>query len=708
MGVLPYIFQATLAIKVLSSPMFINKYPDSHIKYRPDIDGLRAIAVLSVVGFHVFPEFIPGGFIGVDIFFVISGYLISTIIFESLEKNKFSLVDFYSRRIRRIFPALLTVLIACFVFGWFILLTDEYIQLGKHITGGAGFISNFLLLGESGYFDNASNTKPLLHLWSLSVEEQFYILWPLLICLAWKLKFNFLGVISSVFIISFILNITEVGSNPVAAFYLPQTRFWELLLGSFLSWLALHPINIIAGISSRLNILLGKHSKKVINLINQEGLSNVQSLFGLFLITVGVYKITNDVHFPGFLALIPTLGAVLIISAGVNSWISRAILSNKVIVWFGLISFPLYLWHWPLLSFARIENGEVPHIYVRIAIVIASVFLAWLTYRFIERPLRLVKYSRPVAVVLLILMGIVGCVGYYLYKGNGFEFRPVAITFKGYEKSMSRSSKKQCADLPYAFNKDGEWFCRIGNQEIPPSIFAYGDSHAFSLLPALEKLAADKDISILFASGSGCLPLIGVEVARGAEWLKTYNCPELNNRIYNYVKNNQIKNVFLISYWTYYSSNVIAAKDTVLSSFEYDLLDSTWLGGAWYDFGIINTMKKYKQLGVNVYVFEDNPTQLMEPREAMRKARDEKLKINKFSIAKSEHLQRQDYVSKRFLKLNDGFIRVINFDDLLCPGDICPIEQKGNLLYFDIHHLSTSGALAIYPKIKELTFENIK
>lgn len=166
----------------------------THPKYRPDIDGLRAVAILFVVGFHAFPNWVHGGFIGVDIFFVISGYLISTIIIGSLERDSFSFVEFYIRRINRIFPALLLVLIACFSFGWYALLADEYKQLGKHIAGGAGFISNFLFWNESGYFDNAAETKPLLHLWSLGIEEQFYLAWPLLLWLVWKNKLNLLAV----------------------------------------------------------------------------------------------------------------------------------------------------------------------------------------------------------------------------------------------------------------------------------------------------------------------------------------------------------------------------------------------------------------------------------------------------------------------------------------------------------------------------------
>lgn len=209
-------------------------------KYRPDIDGLRAIAVLAVVAFHGLPDLITGGFIGVDIFFVISGYLISTIIFEGLYKNDFYFLDFYARRIRRIFPALLLVLVMVFVFGWFELSPDEYKQLGKHIAAGAGFVSNLAYWSEAGYFDNLSETKPLLHLWSLGIEEQFYIFWPLLLWVFWKRNFNFLTTALILTIASFALNAKGVRQDSVAAFYSPHSRFWELSCGSLLAWFALY------------------------------------------------------------------------------------------------------------------------------------------------------------------------------------------------------------------------------------------------------------------------------------------------------------------------------------------------------------------------------------------------------------------------------------------------------------------------------------
>jgi len=203
---------------------------------------LRALAILFVVIYHAFPSVISGGFIGVDVFFVISGFLISRIIYTQLETTGFSFTQFYIRRIKRIFPALFVVLLFCFVFGWFNLLADEFKQLGLHIAGGAGFVANLVLWNESGYFDNASETKPLLHLWSLGIEEQFYFFWPILVCLAWKRKMNLLWVGVAVGVMSFTLNLYEVlyTLNFTKAFYSPLTRFWELMVGAVLAYLAVY------------------------------------------------------------------------------------------------------------------------------------------------------------------------------------------------------------------------------------------------------------------------------------------------------------------------------------------------------------------------------------------------------------------------------------------------------------------------------------
>lgn len=385
----------------------------AHPKYRADIDGLRAIAVLSVIGFHAFPEWIQGGFIGVDIFFVISGFLISSIIFENLQRNNFSFVEFYSRRIKRIFPALLVVLAACFAFGWFTLLPDEYKQLGKHIAGGAGFISNFLLWDESGYFDNTAETKPLLHLWTLGIEEQFYIIWPLVLWIAWKLRLNLLAIAIAVAAISFVLNISDVHSDAVAAFYSPQTRFWELMAGSILAYTKLYKQNIIDAWISRVPYEKASVAKRTT-------LHNIQSLSGAALIGAGILIIKNDYLFPGWWAALPILGTVLVISAGPSALLNARILSRRILVWIGLISFPLYLWHWPLLTFVRIVESGTPPVKVRVAAVLVSIALAWLTYRLIEKPIRFGMNSSLKTVSLVVLMMSVGFVGYGTWKSGGW------------------------------------------------------------------------------------------------------------------------------------------------------------------------------------------------------------------------------------------------------------------------------------------------
>jgi peptidoglycan/LPS O-acetylase OafA/YrhL len=333
-------------------------------KYRPDIDGLRAIAVGSVVAFHTFPNFFKGGFVGVDIFFVISGYLISGIIVDAVEGRRFSYLDFYIRRIRRIFPALVIVIAATLLVGWYVLLPDEFERLGKHLAAGAGFATNLVLWGEAGYFDVSSDTKPLLHLWSLAIEEQFYILWPLILGPVWRRKRGLLLATLSIAAISFAYNVVNVVHHPVAAFYSPLARFWELMLGGILAYLVRQKGEWLA----QFHVL--------------------RAAAGLLLIGVSVFALNREFAFPGYWALLPTFGAFLVISAGFTNWISKYLLGNRLMVGVGLISYPLYLWHWPILVFAKIVKGGLLTPTDRVTAIAASVALAFLTYRFVEYPIR--------------------------------------------------------------------------------------------------------------------------------------------------------------------------------------------------------------------------------------------------------------------------------------------------------------------------------
>jgi len=368
--------------------------------YRPDIDGLRAIAVLSVVFFHAFPSLLHGGFVGVDIFFVISGFLISKHIWEELGAGTFSIKKFYSRRVRRIFPALGVVLFFCLIMGWVILTPGEYEQLGNHVLAGAAFVSNIIYWKEAGYFDSAADTKPLLHLWSLGIEEQFYIVWPLFLVFFWRyskhLGWAFLGVLC----VSFSYSVFVVRHDVVADFYSPLTRFWELALGAALSYAAV-PKSIVR--------------------------RSLISWLGISLIVIAVTMIQNNYSFPGAWALLPTIGAACLIYAGEDTWLNRQVLSHRLLVWIGLISYPLYLWHWPLLSFARIIESGTPNTGVRFWLVAASVALAWLTYRFLERPIRSRRTNTNFILLLCMSVFLLGVAGLTVKKQSGFKFRTFSM-----------------------------------------------------------------------------------------------------------------------------------------------------------------------------------------------------------------------------------------------------------------------------------------
>lgn len=458
----------------------------THPKYRPDIDGLRAIAVMSVVLFHAFPMWLPGGFIGVDIFFIISGYLISTIIYGSLERQAFSFTEFYARRIKRIFPALLLVLISCYAFGWFTLFADEFQQLGKHIAGGSAFISNFVLWDESGYFDTTAEIKPLLHLWSLGIEEQFYIIWPLVLWAAWKVRLNVLTITLACLGVSFILNMINIGADPSATFYMPQTRAWELLAGSIMAYVtAHHGAQSRAAAERFINTVILRPGTRA----SSASIRNAQSFIGLALLAVG-FAVVTSAGFPGWQAIIPCAGAILMISAGPHAWLNRKILSSKLFVWVGLISFPLYLWHWPLLSFARIIEGDVPALEIRIAAVITAIVLAWLTYKLVELPLRRREWPLKTAALVLV-MAAVGFAGYRAFELGGFPERANIVSAKMISEQYTPATdltfiqNETCLNR-YKFEeaKGYFWFC-VTNHDTNPSIVILGNSYANHLYSGL-------------------------------------------------------------------------------------------------------------------------------------------------------------------------------------------------------------------------------
>lgn len=476
----------------------------NHLTYRADIDGLRAVAVLSVVGFHAFPSIFPGGFIGVDIFFVISGYLISSILFTSLKNGSFGFFEFYARRINRIFPSLLLVMMACYFLGWNSLFANEFSQLGKHIAGGASFISNLVLLRESGYFDTAAQTKPLLHLWSLGIEEQFYIVWPLLLWGVWKLRVNIFLLAVVLAFISFALNIYGVSQSQATTFYSPLTRIWELLIGAILASYKRENFTHMFTINGfALNFFRFLKAKNDVVFQNKQG--NFRAALGGVLIATGLAITTEHKPFPGWLALLPVSGTALVISAGNQAWLNRTVLSHRVLVWFGLISFPLYLWHWPLLSFLRILDGGSNRT-ARVWAVCAAIALAWLTYKLVEIPVRFGGRRNWKSFALCLLMVMMGCVGLATYDQAGFKSRAGIQGFSEARTLLNWSGNNNFDDLcPLKF--PGSGYCKIARNS-PATVALIGDSQANHFFPGLAQEYSKIGENLVNLGCGACPPLI--------------------------------------------------------------------------------------------------------------------------------------------------------------------------------------------------------
>ena len=461
------------------------------MRYRSDIDGLRAIAVLIVVGFHAFPGEVPGGFVGVDIFFVISGFLISGVILNGQRAGNFAFVDFYARRIRRIFPALIVVLTACLAFGWILLTPTDYVLLGKSAAASAAFIYNFVLFGEQGYFDVASEMKPLLHLWSLGVEEQFYLIWPALMFLGSRKKGGSLVIAKIIFLLSFGANVALTTTNAPAAFYLPFSRFWELMLGSIL---ATAPFNSLAHLTAN----------------QDKAIKEATSWIGGSLLVLALLLISMNRPFPGWWATLPTLGTALLLLAGEGASLNRWILSHPLLVYVGLLSYPLYLWHWPILTFTRFLRVNDPTALMKAPCILLAFVLADLTYRFVEKPIRLQAVARTLKTIMTsAAMASIAILGVILGMSEGIPSRfPAEV-----RNSLQDYSKE--AILAYrakgCFINLGERFGECDQNTGAKKIVVWGDSHAAQLVPGLQNLAKDRGIDLIQYTISTCPPLLAFD-----------------------------------------------------------------------------------------------------------------------------------------------------------------------------------------------------
>jgi peptidoglycan/LPS O-acetylase OafA/YrhL len=496
--------------------------------YRPDVDGLRALAILSVVAFHAFPEFAPGGFVGVDVFFVISGYLISSIILKALASSTFTFAEFYARRIRRLLPSLCVVIAATLAAGWFVLLPDEFRALGKHAFAGIGFASNVLLWSEAGYFDAAADTKPMLHLWSLGIEEQFYIVWPLLLWFAWKRGFDVFKLSFAITLASFVANVCCVQRFPAATFYFPVTRFWEILAGG-----------LLAQAHVRGWTLLGDGGQ------SRPALRNAAAATGLLLFLAALVLLDKHAAFPGWWALLPVTGTLLLIAAGPEAAPNRWLLANPIMVWIGLVSYPLYLWHWPLLTFLRIASSGSSPPAARLGAVAVGILLAWLTYRLIDLPIRHGGHAARKVLWTCVAAASIAAAGVAIHRSNGMpaRFADNLTRLTGFHYDYRADYREgTCFLRP---EQDASAFTRCGSESARPqarSIVLWGDSHAAHLYPGL-KAIAEPNAEVTELAASLCPPIIGIDIAERP------HCRAINDYILQRIATQRPDRVLLAAMW---------------------------------------------------------------------------------------------------------------------------------------------------------------
>lgn len=648
------------------------------LRYRPDIDGLRAVAVLLVIIFHAFPRTLTGGYIGVDVFFVISGFLITSLVLQELECKEFSFGKFYGRRIRRIFPALITVLLACFAAGWFLLLPREFKSLGLNIFGGAAFSSNFILLGESGYFDVSAVQKPLLHLWSLGIEEQFYIVWPALLLFAFTRRISIAIIAVTLLIASFAWNIKEAGT--AADFYVPMTRAWELMIGGVMA----------ASVSSSDHFRVKRALPKLFHYLRgwlQRGRAGAvwfgddwRSLTGLVLIAGAAITLNQASAFPGWWALLPTLGAALIISAH-QAWFNRTILSSRILVLVGLISYPLYLWHWPLLSFTHTIE-PLASWQIRIAVIVLALGLAWLTYRWIEMPIRTGRWRSGIAGILSVIIGVIGGLGLITFEAQGFSNRiPPAL------KSLSTIPVDEVTDwrlgtclLDEADDAPKREFSPKCLEKHHPLFFLWGDSFAAALYPGMVDLQHSLNFGIAQFTTAGCPPLLGYTVKHRPR------CAEHEDYVFSVLKTAHTDTLLLYAAWNYGDSDDIPGylKDLITKVRALNIPPRIvilgpppqWAGGLrkaaydWYEKDRLHRM---------IPLYSD------------------------FRVDPGWYAYQKQFRS-RIAEMN---VEYISLWDALCEGTKCRTwvgDANGDLMAFDEAHLTVAGAKYLAHRISPCLF----
>lgn len=677
-----------------------------HQGYRRDIDGLRAVAVLSVVAFHVAPRTITGGFVGVDIFFVISGFLISRILFSEVESTgSLSFARFYQRRIQRIFPALVLVLAAGLGLGWLLLFSDELAPLGKHVAGGAGFATNFVLWSEAGYFDTASETKPYLHLWSLAIEEQFYLVYPLLIFLLRGAPRRRPLVLSVLLLASLAASLYLSKSSPTQAFFLPHTRLWELLLGSLaaaLPFASQKPAESSEPVSAAgPQEVAPRHPASL-----SRYLPLALSLAGLAAIAVSIFAFSATTPWPSGWALVPTLGALALLVAGERSAVSRLLLGNRVMVAIGLISYPLYLWHWLLLAFTRVLGANQPQPGFIVVAVVLSFALSAATYFFVEKPIRFGAKSRAKPIALAFALAVAGGLGLVMHLRDGFPERSINAMnrgAKGFHK-MYHEMKENCVEVLGMTVKAGTCYAN----DPKPEIVFFGDSHAFAAFQPIFLGTIKARAAVIWSSG--CLPFTGYTVRNksgGDEKCEVFT--ETALKLFETTKSIQTVVVFkrpgrwmtaqmegdiavIPDGWSAQpkaAQSGDAAADPALDGEEPSIT-------SYYFDGFDRLVTDLERLGKSQVFIIDNPDLTLKPEQCTERP----LSLRKHKVLEPCRESRKELETHQasYLaiveRLRAAHPAMVVFDgrDPFCDKKYCYAKKGVNVLYRDSNHLNAVGA----------------
>ncbi|MCG8315911.1 MAG: acyltransferase [Pseudomonadales bacterium] len=640
------------------------------IRYRPEVDGLRALAVLPVAFYHAEFEFVSGGYVGVDIFFVISGYLITSLILKDLRTESFSMTNFWMRRIRRILPVSLLVMMTVLAAFYFVYPSSMYMDLAGSVLAQNIFVSNIYFWLGSGYFDPASELKPLLHNWSLSVEEQYYFIFPicLLVLYKWNPRLLFVFVVGVVFI-SLVLALFFTEIYPGAAFYTLPTRAWELGVGAML---ALLPLKY--------------HVKGNVT-------ANIISFLALLMMIYPMLMYDELTSFPGKNAIFPVAGAALFIysSTLVRTEIGK-IFSLRYVVLIGLLSYSFYLWHWCAIVFYKALCLVPPKPLQLLLPLAVSFILAALSYKYVETPIRknvVVFTNKKLLIGVAVVIAALLLFSSFVYVKNGLEGR---FEFNVDPKRSIR--QEECFENFY----EGELkSCELISTGAAPNYIAVGDSHNLSMLPVFEAISKKYGVNGVFMGVGGCLPFWGAVPAASTH--DQERCTMLHDKMKHFIVDQGIKLVFLTSRWTYYtdrspfgSGGFTPIKDDVSSVVSLENSRAVFLRRFHY------MEQVFREYGVKAVLINQVPHQNYWPFEIAVRSEIHSIDPNELGVTKYEHKQFQRFVVDLFSS-SDVF-EVLSFDEILCERK-CKVFMDGEPIYYDDDHLSIVGSKYIQPVVEE-------